>query len=110
MITIQAINDVGKGPAAVVKIKTAQGGKNSKQIQRVDHTSSTDKQRICVITQLKSSKKKFKLNACVPKGNSFERYAIICDVIAYHLVHFFSIRVIHKCQSGIDFFLQACTQ
>ena len=31
MITIQAINDVGKGPAAVVKIKTAQGGKNSKQ-------------------------------------------------------------------------------
>ena len=39
MITIQAINDVGKGPAAVVKIKTAQGGKNSKQFQRVDEKS-----------------------------------------------------------------------
>ena len=64
--------------------------------------SSTDKQRICVNTQLKSSKKQLKLNACVPKSNSFERYAITCDVIAYHLVHFFSIWVIHKCQSGID--------
>ena len=66
--------------------------------------SSTDKQRICVNTQLKSSKKQIKLNACVPKSNSFERYAITFDVIAYHLVHFFSIWVMHKCQSGIDFF------
>ena len=30
-------------------------------------------------------------------------YAITCDVIAYHLVHFVSIRLINKCQSGIDF-------
>ena len=69
----------------------------------------TDKQRICVNTQLKSSKKKLKLNACVQKSNSFEPYAITCDVIAYHLVHFFTIWVIHKCQSGIDF-LQLCAQ
>ena len=31
-------------------------------------------------------------------------FRAVCDVIAYHLVHFFSIWVIHKCQSGIDFF------
>ena len=37
------------------------------------------------------------------KSNSNGRYAITCDVIAYHLVHFVSIRVINKCQSGIDF-------
>ena len=29
--------------------------------------------------------------------------AITCDVNAYHLVHFVSIRLINKCQSGIDF-------
>ena len=40
---------------------------------------------------------------CVPKSNSNDRYAITCDVIAYHLVHFCSIRLINKCQSGIDF-------
>ena len=40
---------------------------------------------------------------CVPKSNSNDRYAITCDVIAYHLVHFVSIRLINKCQSGIDF-------
>ena len=40
---------------------------------------------------------------CVLKSNSNIRYAITCDVIAYHLVHFFSIRLINKCQSGIDF-------
>ena len=39
---------------------------------------------------------------CVPKSNSNVRYAITCDVIAYHLVHFVSIRLINKCQSGID--------
>ena len=39
----------------------------------------------------------------VPKINSNDGYAIICDVIAYHLVHFVSIRLINKCQSGIDF-------
>ena len=44
-----------------------------------------------------------KLNVCVPKSNSNNRYAITCDVIAYHLVHFASIRLINKCQSGIDF-------
>ena len=58
-------------------------------------------QRICVNTQLKSSKKQLKLNVCVPKSNSNDRYAITCDVIAYHLVHF--VRLISKCQSGIDF-------
>ena len=66
--------------------------------------SSLDKQRICVNTQLKSSKKQLKLNVCVPKSNSVDRYAITCDVIAYHLVHLVSICVIYKCQSGIDFF------
>ena len=40
---------------------------------------------------------------CVPKSNSNDRYAITCDFIAYHLVHFVSIRLINKCQSGIDF-------
>ena len=40
---------------------------------------------------------------CVPKSNSNDRYAITCDVIVYHLVHFVSIRLINKCQSGIDF-------
>ena len=40
---------------------------------------------------------------CVPKSNSYDRYAITCDVIAYHLVHFVSIQLINKCQSGIDF-------
>ena len=65
--------------------------------------SSTDKQRLCVNTQLKSSEKQLKLIACVPKSNSFERYAITCVAIAYYLVHFFSIWVIHKCQLGIDF-------
>ena len=63
-------------------------------------TSTLDKQRICVNTQLKSSKKQLKLNVCVPKSNSNDRYAITCDVIAYHLVHFVSIRLINKCQSG----------
>ena len=66
--------------------------------------STLDKQRICVNTQLKSSKKQLKWNVCVPKGNSNDRYAITCNVIAYHLVHFFSIWVINKCQSGIDYF------
>ena len=47
---------------------------------------------------------------CVPKSNSNDRYAITCDVIAYHLVHFVSIWVINKCQSGIDFFLPASAQ
>ena len=37
------------------------------------------------------------------RTDSNDRYAITCDVIAYHLVHFFSIRLINKCQSGIDF-------
>ena len=65
--------------------------------------STLDKQRICVNTQLKSSKKQLKSNVCVPKSNANDRYAITCDVIAYHLVHFVSIWVINKCQSGIDF-------
>ena len=75
------------------------------------HTiSSLDKQRICINTQLRSSKKQLKLNVCVQKSNSVDRYAITCDVIAYHLVHFVSICVIYKCQSGIDFFLLASAQ
>ena len=40
---------------------------------------------------------------CVPKSNSHDRYAITCDGIAYHLVYLVSIRLINKCQSGIDF-------
>ena len=40
---------------------------------------------------------------CVPKSNSNDRYAITCSVIAYHLVHFVSIRLINKCQSSIYF-------
>ena len=40
---------------------------------------------------------------CIPKSNSNDRYAITCNVIAYHLVHFVSIRLINKCQSSIDF-------
>ena len=36
--------------------------------------------------------------------NSVDRYAITCDVIAYHSVQFVSICVIYECQSGIDFF------
>ena len=66
--------------------------------------SSLDKQRICINTQLKSSKKQLKLNMCVPKINSVDQLAIACDVIAYHLVHFISIWVINKCQSGIKLF------
>ena len=65
--------------------------------------STLDKQCICVNTQLKSSKMQLKWNVCVPKSNPNDRYAITCDVIAYHLVHFVSIRLINKCQSGIDF-------
>ena len=72
--------------------------------------STLDKQRICVNTQLKSSKKQLKLNVCVPKSNSNDRYAITCDVIAYHLVHFVSIWLINKCQSGIDFIFIASAQ
>ena len=36
---------------------------------------------------------------CIPKSNSNDQYAITCDVIAYHLVHFVSVWVINKCQS-----------
>ena len=72
--------------------------------EHVKLDSSLDKQRICVNAQLKSSKKQLKLNVCVPKSYSVDRYAITCDVIAYHLVHFISISVIYKCQLGIDFF------
>ena len=60
--------------------------------------------------QLKSSKKQLKLNAWVPKKQFLHRYAITCDVIAYHLVHFVSISVINKCQSSIDFYLLASVQ
>ena len=74
-----------------------------KKISFLHKISTLDKQRICANTQLKSSKKQLKLNVCVPKSNSNDRYAITCDVIAYHLVHFVSIRLINKCQSGIDF-------
>ena len=72
-------------------------------LQMCGAPSTLDKQRICVNTQLKSSKKQLKWNLCVPKSNSNDRYAITCNVIAYHLVHFVSIRLINKCHSGIDF-------
>ena len=65
--------------------------------------STLDKQRICVNMQLKSSKKQLKWNVCVPKSNSNDWYAITWDVIAYHLVHFVSFRLINRCQSSIDF-------
>ena len=65
--------------------------------------STLDKQCICVNTQLKSSKKQLKWNMCMPISNSNDGYAITCEFIAYHLVHFVSIRLIKKCQSGIDF-------
>ena len=71
--------------------------------QYVTLLSTLDKQRICVNTQLKSSKKQLKWNVCVLKSNSNDLYAITYDVIAYHLVHFVSIRLINKCQSCIDF-------
>ena len=76
----------------------------NKLVYHMTSRSSLDKQRICVNTQLNSSNKQLKLNVCVPKSNSVNQYAITCDVIAYHLVHFISICVIYKCQSGIDFF------
>ena len=47
---------------------------------------------------------------CIPISNSNDRYAITCNAVAYHLVHFVSIWVINKCQSGIDFFLLASAQ
>ena len=65
--------------------------------------STLDKQHVCVNAQLKSSKKQLKLNVCVPKSNSNDQYAITCDVVAYHLVHLVSIRLINKCQSSNDF-------
>ena len=40
---------------------------------------------------------------CIRKSNSNDRFAITFDVIAYHLVHFVSMRLINKCQSVIDF-------
>ena len=38
------------------------------------------------------------------KTSFLSNLVFISDVIAYHLVHFISIWVINKCQSGIDFF------
>ena len=85
------------------RVKTTLTG-SRKGLVRLSPISSLDKQCICINTQLKSSKKQLKLNVCVPKSNSVDRYAITCNVIAYHSVHFVSICVIYKCQSGIDFF------
>ena len=79
-------------------------------IGRYPICSTLDKQRICVNTQLKSSKKQLKWNVCVQKSNSNDRYAIKCNVIVYNLVHIVSIPVINKWQSSIDFFLLASTQ
>ena len=45
-----------------------------------------------------------------PPQTKFAEGIITSDVIAYHLVHFFTICVIHKCQSGIDFFLLVWAQ
>ena len=45
--------------------------------------STLDKQRICVYTQLKSSKKQFKLNVCILKSNSVDRYAITCHCVPF---------------------------
>ena len=102
----KAVTPVRLKPRSEVKDSTTEtlcsiGGLGKYEIQ-YDY-STLDKQRICVNTQLKSPKKQLKLNVCVPKSNSNNRYAITCDVIAYHLVHFVSIRLINKCQSRIDF-------
>ena len=51
---------------------------------------------------IKILKKAIKVK-CVHTEKQFYRYAITCDVNAYHLVHFVSIRLINKCQSGMDF-------
>ena len=47
---------------------------------------------------------------CVLKSNSNDQYAITFDVNAYHSVHFVSIKVIYKCQLGIDFCLLMSAQ
>ena len=47
---------------------------------------------------------------CVRTEKQFKRSVCTCNFIAYHLVHFVSIPVINKCQSGIDFFLLASAQ
>ena len=87
----------------LLDISTYQMFSKQQTEQQLKIFSTLNKQRICLNTQLKSSKKQLELNVCVPKSNSNDRYAITCDVIAYHLVHFVSIWVINKCQSGIDF-------
>ena len=70
---------------------------------RVIFNSTLDKQRICVNTQLKSSKKQLKLK-------TEKQYAITCDVIAYHLVHFVSIRLINKPSRVLILFFIASAQ
>ena len=77
---------------------------------QVLHSSSLNKQRICINCSQNHQKMQLKLNVCVQKSNSVDRHAITCDVIVYHLVHFVSICVVYKCQSGIDFFLLASAQ
>ena len=42
---------------------------SGKRYQILSSFSTLDKQRICVNTQLKSSKEQLKLNVCVPKSN-----------------------------------------
>ena len=46
---------------------------------------------ICINTQLKLSKKQFKLNAFIQKCKSAEQYAFTCYVIVYHWANFFSV-------------------
>ena len=47
---------------------------------------------------------------CVPKSNSNDRYAITSDVIAYHLVHFVSIRLVNYASRVLILFLLASAQ
>ena len=74
---------------------------NGRVCFNVEDMSYLDKQRKYAIKILK---KAIKINVCVPKSNSKDRYAIACDVTAYHLVYFVSIWVIYKCQSVLIFF------
>ena len=74
-------------------------------IQNVCKGSTLDKQRICVITQLKSTKKQLNETCAYRK-------AILTIGMQLHAMSLrtiwsisFPIWVINKCQSGIDFFL-----
>ena len=63
------------GPSDTYKINTYLVALQTLSSYPVNY-SSTDNQHICLNTRLKSSKKQLKLNACLPKSNSFKQYEI----------------------------------